>query len=104
MVTFPPDDSGASTKSRNLPPGSSSSALGACRALSSPIGALRSHHAQRVAARMSADPQVPQGVARAEARPSDAAPASWVDDMPRFMRPYLRLMRLDRPIGAWLLF
>jgi 4-hydroxybenzoate polyprenyltransferase len=53
---------------------------------------------------MSADPQVPQGLARTEARPSDALPASWVDDMPRFMRPYLRLMRLDRPIGAWLLF
>jgi 4-hydroxybenzoate polyprenyltransferase len=53
---------------------------------------------------MSADPQAPQGVARAEARPSDALPASWVDDMPRFTRPYLRLMRLDRPIGAWLLF
>ncbi len=53
---------------------------------------------------MSADPQVPQGLARAEVRPSDALPASWVDDMPRFMRPYLRLMRLDRPIGTWLLF
>jgi 4-hydroxybenzoate polyprenyltransferase len=53
---------------------------------------------------MSADPQVPQSVARGETRPSDALPASWVDDMPRFTRPYLRLMRLDRPIGAWLLF
>ena len=31
-------------------------------------------------------------------------PASWVDDMPRSTRPYLRLIRLDRPIGAWLLF
>jgi 4-hydroxybenzoate polyprenyltransferase len=52
---------------------------------------------------MSADPQAPQGLA-AEVRPSDALPASWVDDMPRLIRPYLRLMRLDRPIGAWLLF
>ena len=52
---------------------------------------------------MNADPQVPSSVA-AERRPGDAAPASWVDAAPAFLRPYLRLMRLDRPIGAWLLF
>ncbi len=37
-------------------------------------------------------------------RPADAAPRNWVERMPRFVRPYLRLMRLDRPIGIWLLF
>jgi 4-hydroxybenzoate polyprenyltransferase len=35
---------------------------------------------------------------------ADAAPANWVDRYaPRFARPYLRLMRADRPIGTWLL-
>jgi 4-hydroxybenzoate polyprenyltransferase len=54
---------------------------------------------------MNADPQAPHGTARAiERRPADAVAASWVDGAPRFVRPYLRLMRLDRPIGAWLLF
>jgi 4-hydroxybenzoate polyprenyltransferase len=36
--------------------------------------------------------------------PADAVPNSWVDQMPREMQPYLRLARLDRPIGTWLLF
>ena len=30
-------------------------------------------------------------------------PRGWVDAMPRPLQPYLRLMRLDRPIGTWLL-
>ncbi len=35
---------------------------------------------------------------------ADAAPGNWVDGLaPRAMRPYLRLGRFDRPIGAWLL-
>ena len=34
----------------------------------------------------------------------DALPASWVEHSPRALRPWLRLMRLDRPIGTWLLF
>jgi 4-hydroxybenzoate polyprenyltransferase len=35
---------------------------------------------------------------------SDAAPRNWVDlYAPAFTRPYLRLMRADRPIGTWLL-
>jgi len=35
---------------------------------------------------------------------ADAAPGNWVDTLaPRRLRPYLRLARLDRPIGAWLL-
>lgn len=36
--------------------------------------------------------------------PSDAVPRTWVDHAPRAAQPYLRLMRLDRPIGTWLLF
>lgn len=34
----------------------------------------------------------------------DARPGNWVDRLaPRLVRPYLRLARFDRPIGAWLL-
>jgi 4-hydroxybenzoate polyprenyltransferase len=36
--------------------------------------------------------------------PADAVAQSWVDNAPRATQPYLRLMRLDGPIGAWLLF
>jgi len=36
--------------------------------------------------------------------PADAVPQSWVDRVPQDVQPYLRLMRLDRPIGTWLLF
>jgi len=36
---------------------------------------------------------------------ADAAPGNWVDRFaPRAARPYLSLMRADRPIGTWLLF
>ncbi|WP_018633219.1 4-hydroxybenzoate octaprenyltransferase [Neomegalonema perideroedes] len=42
--------------------------------------------------------------ARAESRVADAPPANWVDlHAPEGWRPYLRLMRADRPIGTWLL-
>lgn len=35
----------------------------------------------------------------------DAVKNNWVDGLaPRWARPYLRLMRADRPIGYWLLF
>ena len=34
----------------------------------------------------------------------DAIPHGWVDGAPRAVQPWLRLARLDRPIGAWLLF
>src|SRR5476651_1119341 len=40
----------------------------------------------------------------AEQKPADALALSWVDRAPPGPRPYLRLMRLDRPIGTWLLF
>jgi 4-hydroxybenzoate polyprenyltransferase len=39
-----------------------------------------------------------------QAIPADALPRSWVEGAPVAWRPYLRLARLDRPIGAWLLF
>ena len=39
-----------------------------------------------------------------DATPADAIDRSWVERAPIFLRPYLRLMRLDRPIGVWLLF
>jgi 4-hydroxybenzoate polyprenyltransferase len=36
--------------------------------------------------------------------PADAVPRNWVETAPRAFRPYLQLMRMDRPIGSWLLF
>ena len=65
---------------------------------------------------MSADPQVPekprggkqsaQSGAMAEVmdRPADAIRLRFIDRAPAKIEPYLRLMRLDRPIGIWLLF
>ena len=44
--------------------------------------------------RMTSEPQAP----------ADAIPKSWVDGVRPDIRPYLRLMRLDRPIGTWLLY
>jgi 4-hydroxybenzoate polyprenyltransferase len=42
--------------------------------------------------------------AASESRIADAPPANWVDVYaPAFARPYMRLARLDRPIGTWLL-
>ena len=37
-------------------------------------------------------------------KPSDAIPKTWVDGAPTALQPYLRLARLDGPIGTWLLF
>lgn len=34
---------------------------------------------------------------------SDIPKNGWIDRLPAAMRPYLRLARLDRPIGTWLL-
>jgi 4-hydroxybenzoate polyprenyltransferase len=54
---------------------------------------------------MNAQAQVPAPENhRVPARPGDAVARNWVEAAPSFMRPYLRLMRLDRPIGAWLLY
>src|SRR5581483_9929819 len=37
-------------------------------------------------------------------RPADAVARTWVDAAPAGIQPFLRLARLDRPIGTWLLF
>src|SRR3954453_6516245 len=39
-----------------------------------------------------------------QAIPADALSQSWVARAPGDWQPYLRLARLDRPIGTWLLF
>jgi 4-hydroxybenzoate polyprenyltransferase len=39
-----------------------------------------------------------------QAIPADAVAHTWVENMPATWQPYLRLARLDRPIGTWLLF
>jgi 4-hydroxybenzoate polyprenyltransferase len=55
---------------------------------------------------MRAKPQAPKvsKAATRRVRPADAVAASWVDQTPEAIQPYLRLMRLDRPIGIWLLY
>jgi 4-hydroxybenzoate polyprenyltransferase len=40
----------------------------------------------------------------ASAKPADAVAAALVDRASPKVQPYLRLMRLDRPIGTWLLY
>src|ERR1700733_14390396 len=47
---------------------------------------------------MNSEPQAPA------AAPADAIAHSWVEAAPSRIQPYLRLARLDRPIGTWLLF
>jgi 4-hydroxybenzoate polyprenyltransferase len=39
-----------------------------------------------------------------QAIPADAIARSWVENAPLAWQPFLRLARLDRPIGTWLLF
>lgn len=56
---------------------------------------------------MSPDPQAPIDDDTGEIAPEipgDAVEQSWVDALPLRFQPWLRLMRLDRPIGTWLLF
>lgn len=51
-------------------------------------------------------PNMPQDPTPSERPPrvADAPPDNWVDRYaPEYARPYLRLARLDRPIGVWLL-
>ncbi|HSC19328.1 MAG TPA: 4-hydroxybenzoate octaprenyltransferase [Rhizomicrobium sp.] len=43
-------------------------------------------------------------MAETQVIPADAVERSWVDGAPLLWQPYLRLARLDRPIGTWLLF
>lgn len=42
--------------------------------------------------------------AASNATPADAVPANLVEHLPARWQPYARLARLDRPIGAWLLY
>jgi 4-hydroxybenzoate polyprenyltransferase len=54
---------------------------------------------------MNNSPQVPPITQQSDSpRPGDAPSSGWVEQMPPSMRPYLRLMRMDRPIGVWLLY
>jgi len=59
---------------------------------------------------MSEPRQAPTGTKQSERdpvseiKPSDAVTGNWVDHAPKPLRPFLRLMRMDRPIGSWLLF
>jgi 4-hydroxybenzoate polyprenyltransferase len=51
-----------------------------------------------------AAPAADQGLPRLNAPLPDAAPTNWVDrHAPRPWRPWLKLARLDRPTGIWLL-
>ncbi len=44
------------------------------------------------------------GAAAVDRRPADAVAGHWVDRLaPRRWQPYLRLARIDRPVGWWLL-
>jgi 4-hydroxybenzoate polyprenyltransferase len=43
-------------------------------------------------------------VTESQTHPADAVFHSWVDRAPSAVQPYLRLARLDRPIGTWLLY
>jgi len=42
--------------------------------------------------------------AASDSKPGDAVHRNWVEHAPARLKPYLRLMRLDRPIGTWLLY
>lgn len=44
------------------------------------------------------------GDSAATVKPADAVAAAVIDRAPPVLQPYLRLMRLDRPIGTWLLY
>jgi 4-hydroxybenzoate polyprenyltransferase len=48
-------------------------------------------------------PQLTNMAIKSQAAPADAAP-NWVAFASPRLKPYLQLMRLDRPIGTWLLY
>ena len=52
---------------------------------------------------MSADPQAPE-TTTGRIRPADSLRVRFIDRAPAAIEPWFRLMRLDRPIGIWLLF
>ena len=43
-------------------------------------------------------------VAKSQASPADAIAHGWTQHVPPRLKPWLQLMRLDRPIGTWLLY
>jgi len=72
--------------------------MGDCRACDRRLGSGTSARLQK--------PTMPQDPTPSERthRIADAPPSNWVDRYaPEYARPYLRLARLDRPIGVWLL-
>ena len=51
-----------------------------------------------------ADQNPEKVLSRTDGRVSDAIKSNWVDNYcPEWSKPFLRLSRLDRPIGTWLL-
>jgi hypothetical protein len=52
----------------------------------------------------SAAPLSPPSPPLPSPTPSLQPPPSWIDRAPRALQPYLHLVRLDKPIGTWLLF
>src|SRR5262249_3346923 len=54
--------------------------------------------------RMTANSQVRDSRSASAGTPADAVHTHWFAALPPRMHPYLQLMRLDRPIGGWLLF
>jgi 4-hydroxybenzoate polyprenyltransferase len=48
-------------------------------------------------------PQLNVMTAKSQASPADAVAANWLAHMPPRLKPWAQLMRLDRPIGTWLL-
>src|SRR4051812_31317280 len=49
-------------------------------------------------------PQFTSMLSKSQAIPADAVSTSWAEHAPRWVQPWARLARLDRPIGTWLLF
>ena len=49
-------------------------------------------------------PQLSRMTATSQASPADAVAANWLAHMPPRLKPWAQLMRLDRPIGTWLLY
>jgi 4-hydroxybenzoate polyprenyltransferase len=49
-------------------------------------------------------PQLSFMTVKSQASPADAIAHSWVEHVSPRLRPWLQLMRLDRPIGTWLLY
>lgn len=60
--------------------------------------------AKPVSAPSASEATAAPAAAAASATPAPADPPSWVDRFPKKMQPYMRLLRLDKPIGTILLY